>query len=112
MEKLPDDQRAVEHFKHLSSIQLLHEAQIAPEQLETLTFIGEASSVTEVQTSKKSNQKNSKKSELKSTEKFSDAPGNEAVFGETEELPSLLFDDELDDESDSNWQIAHKNQNR
>ncbi|WP_341282091.1 Mu transposase C-terminal domain-containing protein [Paenibacillus sp. FSL H8-0537] len=102
LEKLPDDQRAVEHYKHLSSIQLLHKAQIAPDQLESLEFKGEISPATEGQ-SRKSTKRRKVNSKLDDTssKSFSSTAGIE-VISETSELPLLLFDDDLDDD----WEVT------
>ncbi|GFN33853.1 Mu transposase C-terminal domain-containing protein [Paenibacillus xylaniclasticus] len=94
LEKLPDDLRAVEHYKHLSSIQLLHEAQIAPERLESLIFKGELSLTPESQHDSKS------KSSAEPLERYFDTETEE----ETEDLPLLLFDDELDED----WGVTYR----
>lgn len=98
LEKLPDDQRAVEHYKHLSSIQLLHEAQIAPEKLETLKFLGEISQFVEVQSIRTAKRGNGN---LKSNDTISQNFASLAVtevIKATTDLPPLLFEDELDDD--------------
>ena len=94
LEKLPDDQRAIEHYKHLSSIQLLHEAHIAPEQLESLKFIGEMSSLTDLELIE------SKKKEAHSN---LNAECKESTI-ETGELSQLVFEDDLKE----SWGIKYR----
>lgn len=93
LEKLPDDLRAIEHYKHLSSIQLLHEAQIAPEQLDSLIFKGELPVIPEPH-----------KAGDKKSSAISPEPNLDIESNEDEDLPLLLFDDELDED----WGVTYR----
>ncbi|MBW7474323.1 Mu transposase C-terminal domain-containing protein [Paenibacillus oenotherae] len=101
LEKLPDDLRAVEHNKHLSSIQHLHEAQLAPEGIETLKIISEKEEETV-----KDNGKTAVKSKPKVFKKGNSYQSvnndSNGIVRESSdsEMPPLLFDDDLDEDWD------------
>jgi putative transposase len=95
LEKLPEDERAVRHYNHLSSIQMLHEAQLAPEQLETLKLIGVAENSPKSRMTKKSNNRPTLKNHSNVLSESKGATNSEYLKNE---MPPLLYNDDLDED--------------
>lgn len=106
LEKLPDNLRAVEHYKHLSSIQHLHEAQLAPEGLETLKIVSETEVEPVKGNGKSAAQSKPKASGKKNTDPVSNNSNMNVQDSSDSEMPPLLFDDDLDDDLDEDWDVS------